>query len=129
MFEIEKFKIYENFMRKDSIIRILCVTDVMKLDINILDVNIIIQWKKSSSMRALMQRADRVAKKFDCLDEFIWFHLVWCKEERIAMSIRNSEFNQLRQIMNIDDKSDSKFEINEQKREKQKKRQQFDKKI
>jgi hypothetical protein len=31
--------------------------------------------------------------------------------------------------MNIDDKSDSKFEIDEQKREKQKKRQQLDKKI
>jgi hypothetical protein len=30
--------------------------------------------------------------------------------------------------MNIDDKSDSKFEVNEQKKEKQKKRQQFDKK-
>jgi mevalonate kinase len=100
----------------------------MKLDMNILDVNIIIQWKKSSSMRALMQRVDRVAKEFDRLDEFIWFHFVWCKEERIAMSTRNSEFNQLRQIMNIDDKSDSKFEIDEQKREKQKKRQQFDKK-
>jgi hypothetical protein len=44
------------------------------------------------------------------------------------MSIRDSELNQLRQIMNIDDKSDSKFEIDEQKREKQKKRQQLDKK-
>jgi hypothetical protein len=44
------------------------------------------------------------------------------------MSIRNSEFSQLRQIMNIDDKSDSKFEIDEQKRKKQKKRQQLDKK-
>jgi hypothetical protein len=44
------------------------------------------------------------------------------------MSTRDSKFSQLRQVMNIDDKSDSKFEINEQKREKQKKRQQFDKK-
>jgi hypothetical protein len=44
------------------------------------------------------------------------------------MSIRNSKFNQLRQIMNINDKFNSKFEVNEQKREKQKKRQQFDKK-
>jgi hypothetical protein len=43
MFEIEKFKIYENFMREDFIIRILCVTNVMRLDMNILDVNIIIQ--------------------------------------------------------------------------------------
>jgi hypothetical protein len=44
------------------------------------------------------------------------------------MSTRDSEFNQLRQIMNIDDKSDSKFEVDEQKKEKQKKRQQLDKK-
>jgi hypothetical protein len=44
------------------------------------------------------------------------------------MSTRDSEFNQLRQIMNIDDKFDSKFEVNEQKKEKQKKRQQLDKK-
>ncbi len=43
MFEMKKFKIYENFMQEDSIIRILCVTDVMKFDLNILDVNIIIQ--------------------------------------------------------------------------------------
>jgi hypothetical protein len=43
MFETEKFKIYENFMQKNSAIRILCVTDVMRLDMNILDVNIIIQ--------------------------------------------------------------------------------------
>jgi hypothetical protein len=41
MFEIEKLKIYKNFMREDFIIRILCVTNVMKLDMNILDVNII----------------------------------------------------------------------------------------
>jgi superfamily II DNA helicase RecQ len=43
MFETKKFKIYENFMQKNSAIRILCVTDVMRLDMNILDVNIIIQ--------------------------------------------------------------------------------------
>jgi superfamily II DNA or RNA helicase len=93
MFEIEKLKIYENFMRENFTIRILCVTDVMKFDMNILDVNIIIQWKKSSNMRALMQRADRVARKFDRFDEFIWFHFVWCKKKEIAMSTRNSEFN------------------------------------
>ncbi len=68
-----------------------------------------------------MQRADRVAKKLNRFNEFIWFHFVWCKKERVATSIRNSKFNQLRQIMNINDKFDSKFELNEQKREKQKK--------
>jgi hypothetical protein len=42
MFEIKKLKIYENFMQEDFNIRILCVTNVIKLDMNILDVNIII---------------------------------------------------------------------------------------
>ncbi len=43
MFETKKLKIYENFMQKNSAIRILCVIDVMRLSMNILDVNIIIQ--------------------------------------------------------------------------------------
>jgi hypothetical protein len=43
MFETKKLKIYENFMKEDSTIRILCATNVMRLDMNILDVNIIIQ--------------------------------------------------------------------------------------
>jgi hypothetical protein len=129
MFETKKFKIYENFMKEDFIIRIFCVINVLRFDMNIFDVNIIIQWKKSFNMRALMQRVDRVAKKSNRLDEFIWFYLVWCKEKRAATSTRDSKFNQLRQIMNINDKFDSKFESNEQKREKQKKKQQLDKKI
>jgi hypothetical protein len=58
-------------MKKDFIIRILCVTNVMKFDMNILDVNIIIQWKKSFNMRVLMQRVDRVAKKLNRFNEFI----------------------------------------------------------
>ncbi len=45
------------------------------------------------------------------------------------MSIRDSKFSQFRQVMNMNDKSDSKFELNEEKREKQKKRQQLDRKI
>jgi hypothetical protein len=43
MFKTKKFKIYENFMKEDFIIRIFCVTNVMKLDMNIFNVNIIIQ--------------------------------------------------------------------------------------
>jgi hypothetical protein len=93
MFETKKFKIYENFMKEDFIIRILCVTNVMKLDMNILDVNIIIQWKKSFNMRALMQRVDRVAKKLNRFDEFIWFYLVWSKEKRVATSTWDSKFS------------------------------------
>jgi hypothetical protein len=42
MFETKKFKIYENFMQKNSAIQIFCVIDVMRLSMNIFDVNIII---------------------------------------------------------------------------------------
>jgi hypothetical protein len=45
------------------------------------------------------------------------------------MSARDSKLNQLRQVMNMNNKSDSKFELNEEKRKKQKKRQQLDKRI
>jgi hypothetical protein len=44
------------------------------------------------------------------------------------MSTRDSKFNQLRQIMNMNDKFESKFELDEKKKEKQKKRQQLNKK-
>jgi hypothetical protein len=121
MFETKKFKIYENFMQKNSAIRILCVIDVMRLNMNILDVNIIIQWKKSFNIRTLMQRADRVVKEFDRFDEFIWFHFVWCKKEKVVMSIRDSKLSQFRQVMNINDTSDSKFELNEKKKKNEKK--------
>jgi hypothetical protein len=68
-----------------------------------------------------MQRVDRVVKEFDRFDEFTWFYFVWCKEKRAVMSIRDSEFNQLRQMMNMNDKFDSKFELNEKKEKNKKK--------
>ncbi len=72
-------------------------------------------------MRTLMQRVNRVVRESDRLDEFIWFHLVWCKEERAVMSARDSKLSQLRQMMNMNDKSNLKFELNEEKEKKQKK--------
>jgi hypothetical protein len=44
------------------------------------------------------------------------------------MSTRDSELNQLRQVMNMNDKSDSEFELDEKKKEEQKKRQQLSRK-
>ena len=43
MFEFEKFKICEKFFKSNSNIRILCFTDVMKLSMNIIDIDIVIQ--------------------------------------------------------------------------------------
>ncbi len=43
MSNFEKIRIYEDFSQFDFVIRILCVTDVMKLKMNIVDVNLIIQ--------------------------------------------------------------------------------------
>jgi hypothetical protein len=42
MSNFEKIRIYENFSQFDFVIRILCVIDVMKLNMNIVDVNLII---------------------------------------------------------------------------------------
>jgi hypothetical protein len=43
MSNFEKIKIYENFSQLDFVIRILCVIDVLRLKMNIIDVNLIIQ--------------------------------------------------------------------------------------
>ncbi len=43
MSNFEKIKIYEDFSQLDFVIRILCVIDVLKLKMNIIDVNLIIQ--------------------------------------------------------------------------------------
>ncbi len=43
MSNFEKIRIYEDFSQFDFVIRILCVIDVMKLRMNIVDVNLIIQ--------------------------------------------------------------------------------------
>ncbi len=42
MSNFEKIKIYEDVSQLDFIIRILCVIDVLRLKINIIDVNLII---------------------------------------------------------------------------------------
>jgi superfamily II DNA helicase RecQ len=43
MSNFEKTRIYEDFSQFDFVIRILCVIDVMRLKMNIIDVNLIIQ--------------------------------------------------------------------------------------
>jgi hypothetical protein len=87
MSNFEKIRIYEDFSQFDFVIRILCVIDVIKLKMNIIDVNLIIQWKESFSLRALMQRIDRATKNSDRIDEFIWFHSKWCKKKNRLASI------------------------------------------
>jgi hypothetical protein len=43
MSNFEKIKIYEDFSQLDFVIQILCVIDVLRLRMNIIDVNLIIQ--------------------------------------------------------------------------------------
>jgi hypothetical protein len=43
MSNFEKIRIYEDFSQLDFVIRILCVIDVLRLRMNIIDVNLIIQ--------------------------------------------------------------------------------------
>ena len=71
MSEVEKTSIYEDFQEVDSEIRILCATDAMGLGMNIVDVDIIIQWKQPPSIRAFMQRAGRAARGMGRVSEFI----------------------------------------------------------
>ncbi len=42
MSNFEKIRVYENFSQFDFVIRILCVIDVIKLKMNIINVNLII---------------------------------------------------------------------------------------
>jgi hypothetical protein len=103
MSNFEKIRIYEDFSQLDFVIRILCVIDVMKLRMNIIDVNLIIQWKESFNFRAFMQRVDRATKNSDRIDEFIWFHSKWCKKKRLIRSNFVAESSQLRIVTNANE--------------------------
>lgn len=125
MSEFEKKKIYEDFRELNSEIRILCSTDAMGLDMNIKDVDIVVQWQNPPSLRALMQRAGRVARNAERTGEFIWLHPRWCKEAREGISSRRPRHSQLSQVMSIDiaDVSNSETEEDETTRKIQAERQ------
>ncbi len=96
MSNFEKTRIYENFSQLDFVIQILCVIDVMRLRMNIVDVNLIIQWKESFNFRALMQRIDRATKNSDRINEFIWFRSKWCQKKRLIrfnLVVESSQFS------------------------------------
>jgi hypothetical protein len=103
MSNFEKIRIYEDFSQFDFVIRILCVIDVMKLKMNIVDVNLIIQWKESFNLRAFMQRIDRATKNSDRIDEFIWFHSKWYKKKRSTRFNLVVESSQLRIVTNANE--------------------------
>ena len=131
MSESAKTSIYEDFREVDSEIRILCATDAMGLVMNIIDVDIVIQWKQPPSIRALMQRAGRAARGAGRVGEFIWFHPVWCKGERAPPPPRRAGSSGLRLVISIDDvddKTESETEIDEEKRANRAKKKQTGKK-
>jgi hypothetical protein len=51
---VKKSKIYEKFVKSKSNIKILCVTNVIEFEMNILNMKIIILWKISLNVKALM---------------------------------------------------------------------------
>ncbi len=119
MSNFEKIKIYEDFSQLNFVIRILCVIDVLRLKINIIDVNLIIQWKESFSLRAFMQRVDRATKDSDRIEEFIWFHSIWCKKERSTRFNLVAESSQFRNVTNANElknKFNSKTKMNDEKK-------------
>jgi hypothetical protein len=127
MSNFEKIRIYEDFSQFDFVIRILCVIDVMRLKMNIVDVNLIIQWQKSFNLRAFMQRIDRATKDLNWVDEFIWFHSKWCKKERSTRFNLVAESSQLRIVTNaseLKNNFNSKTKMNDEKRKAQVKKKQ-----
>jgi hypothetical protein len=119
MSNFEKIKIYEDFSQLDFVIRILCVIDVLRLRMNIIDVNLIIQWKESFNLRGLMQRVDRATTDLNRIEEFIWFHSIWCKKERSTRFNFVVESSQFRNVMNANElknKFNSKTKMNDEKR-------------
>jgi hypothetical protein len=119
MSNFEKIKIYENFSQLDFVIRILCVIDVLRLRMNIVDVNLIIQWKKSFNLRAFMQRVDRATKDSNRIEEFLWFHSIWCKKERSIRLNFAAESSQFRNVTNANESKNrfsSKTKMNDEKR-------------
>jgi superfamily II DNA/RNA helicase len=117
MSNFEKIQIYENFSQFDFVIRILCVIDVMKLKMNIVDVNLIIQWKKSFNLRAFMQRIDRTTKNSNRIDEFIWFHSKWYKEKksiRFNLVVESSQFRIVTNASELKNNFNSKTKMNDE---------------
>ncbi len=119
MSNFEKNRIYEDFSQFDFVIWILCVIDVMKLKMNIVDVNFIIQWKKSFNLWTFMQRIDRITKNSDRNDEFIWFYSKWCKKKKSIRFNFVVELSQFRIVMNANELKNnfnSKTKMNDEKR-------------
>ncbi len=122
MSNFEKIKIYKDFSQLDFVIRILCVIDVLRLRMNIIDVNLIIQWKESFNLRAFMQRIDRATKDSDRIEEFIWFHSIWCKKEksiRFNLVAESSQFRNVTNANELKNKFSSKTKMNDEKRKTQ----------
>jgi hypothetical protein len=127
MSNFEKIRIYEDFSQLDFVIRILCVIDVMKLKMNIVDVNLIIQWKKSFNFRAFMQRVDRTTKDSDLINEFIWFHSKWYKKKKSTRFNFVAESSQFRIVTNaseLKNNFNSKTKVNDEERRTQLKKKQ-----
>jgi hypothetical protein len=127
MSNFEKIQIYEDFSQFDFVIRILCVIDVMRLRMNIVDVNLIIQWKKSFNLRALMQRIDWATKDSDRIDEFIWFHSKWCKKKRsirLNLVVESSQFRIVTNASELKNNFSSKTKVNDEKKKLKSKKEQ-----
>ena len=87
--EFDKRRISEEFEKPDtesvldsSAHRIIVATDAMGMGINNPDIRLLIQWGVPPSMRALVQRAGRVARGKGICGRFVWLVPTWCFGER-----------------------------------------------
>jgi hypothetical protein len=69
-----------------------------------------------------MQRVDRATKNSNRIEEFIWFHSIWCKKEKSTHFNLVAESSQLRNVTNANElknRFSSKTKMNDEKRKTQ----------
>jgi superfamily II DNA helicase RecQ len=71
--EETKGRVSQEFVRSESIHRIIVATDAMGMGINNPDLIRVVNWKQPFSRCALMQRAGRAARSPTLNGDFIWF--------------------------------------------------------
>ena len=90
LFLSKKSILQTDFKRENFDIRIICFIEILNMNMNIFDIDIVIQWKKSSLMRELWQRAKKVARASNLSNEFLWFYFFWTKKNLDHEITKNS---------------------------------------
>ena len=99
-----KGRILQEFKKEDSRIRIICATDALGMGINIPDIDRVCQWREPRSLRELMQRGGRAARRQDRRGEVIYLFSSNLRGEKTPPNGPGP--SHLRESQQIDDVSD-----------------------